>query len=224
MLFLGPPVLCKELFDCAIAAFNTKQGDESCMIQKAELDGIKLFDEQLPDFKVRLEKHWAAHPVELSAVPRKMLSLRCLRTPAESPCTKTDNETWYKIFVNHQKEKNLVWLRRITTAFQTRIHIKQNTTGKPVKLGPQNVSTFRDMDPAFVHKLACTFYETLPIMANKFTVDSQRYNDIKDKFYKGLLDKPLSEKVKLMDKVGRVWGLCLCPLPRIEARCVPCNP
>ena len=58
------------------------------MIQSYEMNGIKLLDEQLPEFRKRLKKHYDAIPVELSAIPRKLLSLRCLRSCGDPPCTK----------------------------------------------------------------------------------------------------------------------------------------
>ena len=188
------------LFDLAVATFNSTQGDESCMVQTYEMDGIKLIDAQLPEFRTKLKKHYDAFPVELSAIPRKMLGLRCLRSPSEPPCTKAENETWYHIFTQNIPEKNYEWLCRIITAFQSRIRSKENLSGNPVKLGTQNVGTFRDMDPAYIHKLACTFYSVRPVMDAKYGNSSDKVHEIVGKFHRGVLDKPISEKVKLMDK------------------------
>ena len=172
------------------------------MIQRTEVEGIKLLDDQVPEFKDRLEKHWASYPVEWSAVRRALLAMRCLRSPGEPPCNKTENEFWYNIYMTRHKEKNLEWLRRTITSFQNRVTMKQSTTGKKVKLGTQSVGSFRDVEPSLVHKLACVFYDTRPRITGKF--GTQKEEQIHDQFYRGLLDKQPLEKVKAMDPAAQL--------------------
>ena len=111
-----------------------------------------------------------------------------------------ENVAWYNIFTQLLLEKNLEWLYRMTTTFQYRIKQKEGLTGNPVKLGTQNVASFRDMDPAFVHKMACTFFATMPIIEAKFGRDSEKTQELIAKFRRGVLDKQIAEKVKAMDK------------------------
>ena len=62
-----------------------------------------------------------------------------------------------------------------------------------------------------MHRMACVFYETKPLIYQKFGGTSKD-NDIHERFYRGYLDKQLNEKIRTMDKdpseVGRWGGDC----------------
>jgi hypothetical protein len=114
----------KDLIEEVVATFNATQGDVDCMLSRAEIEGIKMLEDQLPEFKDRLRRHWATYLVELSAIPRKLLSLRCLRSGGDAPVTRAENEAWYLIYTRDLCEKNVLFLRRLIQAFQSRISTK----------------------------------------------------------------------------------------------------
>ncbi len=145
--------LRSQLFQEAIENFNATQGEQACMVSKAELDAIKMLDEQSKAFRQRLHQHWQAYSAKASAATFKTLSHPCLDLKRSPPVTKAQNPLWFETFTNSQ-EANFHWLERSIQAFTNRHQQRKALTGKSIGLGGGNAATFRDAGVQRVQRLA----------------------------------------------------------------------
>jgi hypothetical protein len=178
-----------------IKEFNGKQTAKN-RVSVEEREAILTLHSQTDNFRKMLAHHWQNYPVAYSAVPVSLLAKSWLCDVYEPPVKKLAFPRTHAALQGNQ-EKRETWLMRVIGKYLKGLK-DMRATGKSVNIRNVGMVLRRETDDEMVRHCACMLTTWLPMFRGVLSAIS--FDELLQRFYRGGLDRELTEKVKSADE------------------------
>lgn len=174
--------------------YNKQEKIRACKINPDEIAAIRFLSSRGPEFLHLLKVVWGQERTAHTACPLNLLSAGFLDVQKDLPVNAKDNPMWCNI-LQLTEEKCLMWLRRVHGRFLAKI---QETVSKGKAPNLRNYGhMYRDTEPELVWRTVCLFTYAHADLVRLHS--AARVKELETMFYRGVLDKDMLDKVRLMD-------------------------
>jgi hypothetical protein len=177
-----------------IRDYNKAEKIRTCKINPDEISTMKFLMSRGPEFLHMLKVVWGTERTSNTACPLTLLPSPFLDASKELAVTQKDNPTWHAILMPTE-EKCVSWLHRVHGRFMAKI---QDTVAKGKAPNLRNYGhLYRDSEPELVWRLSCLYEYTRKDLVRMHS--PARVAELEAMFRRGVLDKDMLDKVRLMD-------------------------